>query len=931
MTAPAKRQQVDTQQVDERLAQTFHANGRYNVVFLSVTGIGFVVIYLLTSFNLLGGEPVASLLYISGAVIVMAILQIPAISLARQNRGIAANFMGTLSVVIFAILLTAFWQGIVLLIIAVTLITPITAIRAGLPRRNYPALFVLVVVGIGGILYVNANSPFTRLQTATPPAIASLAFLSTTGLLLATVAISARSKSYRSLRNQLLASFIVIVTIPTLLATVLSAVGAYVNNEAQVFNVLETVSILKEEQVNEVISNFKVDAARINQDSAFSRNALKLLTPAGTDEEILALYRSSARSRLLDFKAGGDQSYEEIMVVNVEGFVVLATDPGREGKSFQSELFYSEGSLGDFAGFSQNPTFGRANLVYSTPIYDTGGKAVRGVLVLRANSDLIRNIMETTPAFSEMETYLLEQRLEVTTEGERLTLEPLTQTRQTPPTFNTQELLALLNSGSLSGNNLYANYAGETVLGYYKRLEFLDVFMIAEAPRSFILDNSINSLLGSSALAVFAIAIAIAAVAISAASIAEPISALAKTAQSFAEGKLSSRAAIDRRDEIGALGSAYDQMAEQLQDIIGRLEQRVSDRTKELEDQTVRLRAAAEIARDAASSRNLDELLEKAGALLQERFGLYHTGIFLLDNNREYAILTSSPTEAGKQMIANGHKLRVGEVGIVGRVASTGEPRISLDTGIDAVYFNNPYLPETRSEMALPLKVEKNLIGILDVQSDQPQAFDENDIAVMLILADQLATAIERTRLHQQAEQNLKDLEQAYGQFTREDWKTLGDSGLLSKAGYRFDNVRIQPITEVSESGDEALKTGALAMRGGENNPSGKDQVAIPIKLRGQTIGVVTANLKDGYAPNTVSTLQLAIERLALSLESARLYEETRLRADREQNIAHVTSSISSATEFDTILRTTVEEVGRLLGDSEVSIQIVSDAEPTDR
>jgi GAF domain-containing protein/HAMP domain-containing protein len=512
-----------------------------------------------------------------------------------------------------------------------------------------------------------------------------------------------------------------------------------------------------------------------------------------------------------------------------------------------------------------------------------------------------------------METYLLDKNFF-----------PITKTRTLTETVHTQASESILSSSNAKdGRGTYENYTGETVLGYYQRIEALKTAFIAEVPRTFILRSSISSFLGSATLAFFAILIAIAAVAISASSIAEPISELAKVAESFAAGKLSSRAAISRRDEIGALGKAYDQMAEQLQDIIGKLEQRVADRTKELENQSLRLRTSAEIARDAASAHSLIELLDQATSLIQERFGLYHTGIFLLDNNKEFAVLTASPTEAGKQMIANNHKLRVGEVGIVGRVAYTEEPRITLDTGADAVYFDNPFLPKTRSEMALPLKVENRMIGVLDVQSEQSQAFDKDDVAIMQILADQLATAIERTRLLQQVEQNLSDLQQAYGQFTREGWKTLGESGLLSKTGYRFDNIRIQSISEAPKHGDEVMKTGTTMIK----NAANENQVAIPIKLRGQTIGVVVANLKDGYAPNTVSTLELAIERLALSLESARLYEQARLRADREQAIAQVATNISSATDFDVILRTTIEEIGRSLNDAEVSIQIISDTD----
>jgi GAF domain-containing protein/HAMP domain-containing protein len=923
----SRNQNINIQLADEKLAEAFYSNGRYNALFLGITSVGFIVIYLLTRLKIFG-EATPSLLYISGAILLLAISQIPLLQLARRKRGIVTNVLATAFVAIFAILLTAFWEGIVPVSILVTIIAPGLAIFAGLPRRHYLLFLLMVVAGIGGILYVNAYPPIDRLQSSTPAAVSSLAFLFTTGLLFVTITIIARSKNYQRLRTQLLVSFLIIVTVPTLLATLLSGVGAYVNSEAQIYSVLETVSDLKENQINDVINTFKVDVARINQDVTFVRNILEVLSSPEIDRDNLAVYGSLARNRLVEFKEIGDKPYEEILVMNLSGVVVISTEVTREGRNLQSELFFREGSTGEFAGFSHNPAFGNANLIFATPLYDTEGKIIRGILVLRANSKAIRDIMEATPALSEMETYLLEKSLENTLQGEEISLRPLTQTRTTPPTYNTQELLALLNSDNVEGNNLYENYAGEPVLGYYKHLDFLDSFIVAEVPRSYILRNSITSLLGSAALAVFAIIIAVAAAAISAASITEPISTLARTAQSFAQGKLSARAAIDRRDEIGALGNAYDQMAEQLQDIIGKLEQRVADRTKELQDQSLRLRTSAEIARDAASSHSLSELLERAVTLVQERFRLYHTGIFLLDKNNEYAILAASPTPAGKQMIANNHKLRVGEVGIVGRVAATAEPRITLDTGADAVYFNNPLLPKTRSEMALPLKVENRMIGVLDVQSDQPQAFDENDVAIMQILADQLATAIERARLLQQVEQNLSDLEQVYGQFTRESWKTLGEAGLLSKAGYRFDNVRIQSITEVSTLGDRALQTGTILIDNAKNGSSASNQVAIPIKLRGQTIGVVTANLKDGYSPLAVSTLELSIERLALSLESARLYEEARLRADRERTIAQVTSNISSATEFDAILRTTVEEIGKSLGDAtEVSIQIISDTD----
>ena len=276
--------------------------------------------------------------------------------------------------------------------------------------------------------------------------------------------------------------------------------------------------------------------------------------------------------------------------------------------------------------------------------------------------------------------------------------------------------------------------------------------------------------------------------------------------------------------------------------------------------------------------------------------------------------------------MANNHRLRVGEVGLVGRASATGEPRIALDTGADPAFFNNPYLPNTRSEMALPLKVENNIIGVLDVQSDQPEAFNEDDVAIMQVMADQLATAIERTRLLQEVERNLRELEGAYGQFTRDNWKRLTDGTASGSLGYRFDNIRLERITELPELAGDALASGNVVNSNGRYAGTEKDRsAAIPIKLRGQTIGVVSLKLKEGYDSNTLAIIESAADRLAAALESARLYEEARLRADREQSISRVTTAISASTGYEQILQTTVREIGNILGDTEVAIQILDE------
>ena len=900
--------------MNERLARTFYSNGRYTPLFLAVTGVGLIAIFFLTQFGILG-DPAPQLFYIGGVTLLFSIAEIPVLALAQRNKGIAAYLYGSAIIGTFAILLTFFWQGILFVTLLIALSTPFTLLRSGLPRKYIPELLLLLVVIVGSILYVDANPPITRLDNNTSGAIASIVFLSATGLLLFTITNILQNRRFQSIQRLLLTTFVIIVTIPIVMTTVLSAVGAYTNNQDQTFSTLQAITTLKENQIQNLLDDFQNDTRVLLGDASFSSNTLRALTADDISTTLRESLKRATRLRMVDLLGAEEEAYNEIMVLNVAGDVVVSTVLQNEGTSFDKQTFFRQGSLHFYAGFADEPSFGTDNLIIATPILDGDGETIRGVLVLRSNAASVKRIMESTPGFVEAETYLVDTHFRA-----------VTKTRLPVELVQTKAALDAIRTNITGGKALYTNYENQQVLGYYEWFQPMQLAIIAEIPSSYVLNNSLRSMAGSALLTLFVVAIAIAAVAVSARTIADPIRTLAQTSESFAMGKLSIRAVVDREDEIGSLAKAYNQMATQLQEIIGRLEQRVADRTQDLESQTLRLRVAAEIARDAASARDLHELLTRAADLIIDRFGFYHIGIFLLDNNKEYAVLVASPTEAGKQMIENHHKLQVGEVGIVGRVSATGEPRIALNTGVDAAFFNNPYLPNTNSEMALPLKVENNVIGVLDVQSDQPQAFNADDVAIMQVMADQLATAIERARLLQEVERNLQELESAYGRFTRENWKNLASGTAKGNKGYRFDNVRLEPITEAPELAGDVLKQGATVNSNGSSPEKNKEQrVAVPIKLRGQTIGVVSLKLKEGYDNNTIAIIESAAERLATAMESARLYEETRLRADREQSISRVTTAISSSTEYEQILQTTVREIGSLLNNTEVTIQLLEE------
>jgi GAF domain-containing protein/HAMP domain-containing protein len=251
----------------------------------------------------------------------------------------------------------------------------------------------------------------------------------------------------------------------------------------------------------------------------------------------------------------------------------------------------------------------------------------------------------------------------------------------------------------------------------------------------------------TTALLLVAIAALVTGAAIGAAQLLSgPITRLTATARQVTGGDVRARARVEAQDEIGTLAGSFNTMVAQLQQTLESLEQRVVDRTRDLEQRAVQLTTVAEVGRAATSTLDPEKLAQETVDLLRERFDLYYAGLFLVDERTEYAVLEAGTGEPGRTMKEQGHKLLVGGTSMVGAVCAERKAHIALDTGAEAVRFANPLLPETRSEMALPLAVGGRVLGALDVQSVRPAAFSEEDIAVMQLAADQVAVAVDNAR-----------------------------------------------------------------------------------------------------------------------------------------------------------------------------------------
>ncbi|HXQ33377.1 MAG TPA: GAF domain-containing protein [Anaerolineales bacterium] len=360
------------------------------------------------------------------------------------------------------------------------------------------------------------------------------------------------------------------------------------------------------------------------------------------------------------------------------------------------------------------------------------------------------------------------------------------------------------------------------------------------------------------------------------------------------------------------------------------LEDRIADSTAELvttnrrnERRAKQFEAIAQVARVVATIQDLESLLPRITQVISQQFGFYHVGIFMWDENREFAVLRAANSEGGQRMLKRGHKLGIGQTGIVGFVAATGASRVALDVGADAVYFSNPDLPNTRSELALPLRVANEIIGVLDVQSTEQNVFHEEDTEVLATLADQVAIAIQNGHSYETTQQLLKEAQKTSGVYLRDSWRIL--QSREEYTGYLMSENTLKPLNRpiTSTQIDKAMSSKESIVESGKTAT-----LAIPIRLRDEVIGVIDIHTTEEHIwdPDEVDITRAVAERLSLALETSLLLQTTQRRAQIERATSEISGKISSSTQFDSILRTAAEELSRILGGSEVLVQIQTEA-----
>ncbi len=455
----------------------------------------------------------------------------------------------------------------------------------------------------------------------------------------------------------------------------------------------------------------------------------------------------------------------------------------------------------------------------------------------------------------------------------------------------------------------YQGVSGDRVLSFGTTLSSVPWYVIVEQPVTEALRTFLRLSTLLIALLTVVLALVYGFVSFTRQRVVTPLTSLQDAVLRLQEGNLEYRIAVEQEDEFGALAEAFNSLVARLQEIIDSLEERVAQRTEALERRAVEMEAAAEVAHDAAEIREIDDLLTTTVDLISERFGFYHAGIFLIDESGEYAVLRAASSAGGRRMLARRHRLRVGEQGIVGYAAATGQSRLALDVGIDATHVASLDLPETRSEVALPLMMRDVVIGVLDVQSTEEDAFSEEDVAILQTMADQIAMALTNARLIAESERTVQELERLYGEQIKGAWTRVAQ---IRQHAYRYT------LTGVAPTSPDALPERAQQLR----DPSqihlegdGREIVA-PIVLRGQKIGSIVLRRAEGEVPwgsDDRALMQDVSSQIALALENARLLEESQQRAAHEQLVTDITGRIRSQLEIEAVLQQALEDLGQVL------------------
>lgn len=734
--------------------------------------------------------------------------------------------------------------------------------------------------------------------------------------------------AFETIRTRLIIAFLAVVLFSlsglSLMLLISGSRSAKEDIERQVTAIVNVKAQLLREWANTI----KADLGNALVGEMALVDVQKVLMKEATPTE-----RDLLRSRMLA-QVERSRYFTTLSLVDIHGEVILSTERAQEGTSLKGQEYFEVGKWVSYVSAPMPSTATKTPAVFAAyPVLNPNNQAI-GVLIGQVRYETLENILKETSGTREpVEVFLLSPQAVVqsASQSEAVNRE----------IGGVREQLRQLKQAVLMVD--YINLKGKPASGALLGLPELQSVLLVEQEREEVFRSWGTTLAVNLSVTLASILVALFIALATTRSISHPVSELAKVAVEIASaaGQQSQAIGLEQnpetvvgplasqtqeltrlgsawKDEIGVLAQAFNQMTAQISNLIAGLEQIVEQRTRTLERQARYLEASADVSRAASSILDLEKLLAQAVELIRDRFDLYYVGLFLKDAEGEWAMLRAGTGEAGRILLGRGHRLQIGPTSMIGWCIANDQIRLAQVASEDEVRYATPELPETRSEAAIPLHARGQVIGAISVQSNRPNAFDTISLNVLQTMADQLAIAIDNANLFQQSQQAWEAERRAYALSSQEEWREwLRFSQGLS---LRSDRFGVAPAEGWYPEMEQALREGRMVI--------GEERLAIPIRVRETTIGVITANRPHMAAQNRfwlsdeIAFLNEIADQLGAALESARLFAQIRQRAEQERLVDEITERMRATLDIETVLETAAREMRDALGLMEVEVRL---------
>jgi GAF domain-containing protein/HAMP domain-containing protein len=436
------------------------------------------------------------------------------------------------------------------------------------------------------------------------------------------------------------------------------------------------------------------------------------------------------------------------------------------------------------------------------------------------------------------------------------------------------------------------------------------------------------------------------------------ISTLTSTATEIAAGDFNQVAPVESNDEIGTLAQAFNTMTSQLREFITTLEQRVADRTKALA-------TSSEVSRRLSTILNRKELVIEVVEQVKEAFGYYHAHIYLVEGDE--LVMTGGTGDAGAAMLAQGHKLPKGR-GLVGRAAESNEPVLVPDTLQDPNWLPNPLLPETKAEVAIPISIGNQVLGVLDVQHDVTDGLGQEDVDALQSIANQVAVALQNINQYEKTQKVAADLGVVANVGIATSTITNASHLLqevvdLSKQSFGLYHAHIYLLNEsrnmlelasgAGEVGRKMVAEGrsipldskkSLVARAARMHegvvvndvkadsdflpnpllPETRAEMAVPMLVSGKVIGVldVQSEQLNRFTDTDVNIQTTLASQVAVALENVRSLAAAQKQADRETTLNTITQKIQGTATIEEAMQIAARELGHALGQRQTLVAL---------